>query len=187
MFLKDQLRQCQYIDFKFISASPWQSFSKKDGGTYQAGELSLKVRATGEQTKEKIFNEKFFKGFTKDLMEGAIVRAELDGQYVNWTKVPMGEEAANVPQKKNTESIRDERQYSEGIVQQNEKGIEIGLRGVAQALIAKGMTVEAALAEAERTHHLFATAAKRIANGDSPSISLPPEVQAVFGDDSPGI
>jgi hypothetical protein len=189
MFLKDQLKECEYIDFKVVSWSPWQSFSKKDGGTYQAGELHLKVRATGEQTKEKIFNEKFYKGFTKDLAEGALVRAKLDGQFVNWEKLPMGEASSTVPHKSNTQEVKDERTFTANIVKETEKSIEIGLRGVAQALIIKGLTVDEALNEAERTHPLFAAAAKRLANGESPDTSVKPELneaqKVFFADDTP--
>lgn len=146
-FLSDLLANGP-IDFEYISHSPFQSFAKKTGGTYEAGELTIKTRSTGAISKEKIFNEAFYRGFTKSLTPGCLIRATKEGKYVNWSLVPSGEESLAVPSRPNSAQVKDERSYTEGNLEQKAKQKQISLAGVYQARLNSGMETDKARAAA---------------------------------------
>jgi hypothetical protein len=143
-FLKDELKNIGYLDFEFVSCSPWQVFSKKDGGTYSAGELTVRLRSTNALRKEKLFNEKFYRGFTKDLTPGCLVRAELAGEFVNWSQLPTADMPQMPQTKSNYEQVKDERSVTEH--QQSfdkDKTVhdfKLGLAGIVQAMLIRGMS-----------------------------------------------
>lgn len=123
------------IDFVYLDHSPYQSFTKKDGGAYQAGELTLKTRATGAISKEKIFNEAFYNGFVKKLTPGCLVRASKDGKYVKWELVPSGEASQAAPVRSNQAQVKSEREYTATNDAQEEKSIAISLQGFMQQIL----------------------------------------------------
>jgi hypothetical protein len=183
-FLKDELKNGP-IDFEYISHTPFQSFSKNDGGTYQAGEITVKARSTGQARKEKIFNVTFYQGFTKRLFTGCLVRAELDGKYVNWTVLPTGEAALDVPTN-NSQQVRSERNLEKSSDAQEEKSIAICLQGFAQAFIIQGMSLEDAMANAVKARRMLMLKAVEIHTGipaPSHSAQLLAETNKIFGSD----
>jgi hypothetical protein len=151
-FLSETL-QSGPIDFIYLSHSPYQSFSKKAGGTYMAGELTIKTRSTGAISKEKIFNEAFYQGFTKRLTPGCLIRAQLspkNPKNIDWEILPTGDAGLDVPQMSNGKQVKIEREYSHSNDEQAEKSIAISLQGLVQAYVSRGgeLTGEALLREA---------------------------------------
>lgn len=187
------------IDFEYVSHSPYQTFTKKAGGTYMAGELTLKTRSDGKISKEKIFNEAFYYGLTKRLTPGCLVRASQSSQNpknVDWLVLPSGEESLALPQQNNTQQVKNERAYTESNDEQAIKSITIHLNGLFQAYVSNPQ-----LCSREDTSHdeiiddalSFAESARRAINARAKAlhmgISLPvqttkiEEVEAAFGDD----
>lgn len=141
-YLKDILaEQGSPIDFEFVGRSELIEKRKKDGGTYEVYEYTF--LANGKPHTENIW-PKTHDYVLQKAVKGDICRAALEGQYVNWSILPRGEEVLAMPNPTTTQSIRRER----AVVKEDIAGVahdwKLGIAGVYQARLAAGMeTTEA--------------------------------------------
>lgn len=103
MTTNELLKTSGPINFEILSISPVREFDKRDGGTYEAHEVELRVPASGEQIKERMFPK-----FVQYLKVGGSVRGEAGPKYPNWGYVQSGQQFET-----NSQAVKNERTFTE--------------------------------------------------------------------------
>lgn len=131
------------LDFEFLGSSSFRARERKNGSPYNAGELLLKIRSTGKETKEMVFNQLYFDKLVKTLTPGCLVRATLNARgFVDWSLVPSGEAALDLPKNTNAQEVKTEREFSGSLDTQVIKNNCITLQAVVKSMLEAGRTVE---------------------------------------------